>query len=67
MNMIKVNIGDRVELFNGTEGHVGEIDKSVNQFIFNNQYVIWFHLNDIKFLNDEDYDKIIKNIHKLEK
>ena len=56
MNMIKVNIGDRVELFNGTEGHVSQIDKSVYQFTFNNQYVIWFHLRDIKFLNDEEID-----------
>lgn len=56
METIKVNIGDRVELFNGTEGHISEIDKSVNQFTFNNQYVIWFHLCDIKFLNDEEID-----------
>lgn len=56
MKKITVKIGDKVKLYNGTEGVIGEIDKSVYQFLLMEQYVIWFHLRDVKFLNDEEID-----------
>lgn len=51
-----VKIGDKVKLYNGTEGVISEIDKSVYQFLLSGQYIIWFHLRDVKFLNDEEID-----------
>jgi hypothetical protein len=56
MKKITVKIGDKVKLFNGTEGIVSEIDKSVYQFLLAEQYIIWFHLRDVKYLNGEEID-----------
>lgn len=50
---IVVKLGDEVELYNGAKGFVCEIDKSVSQFTFTEQYITWFHLRDIKILNGE--------------
>jgi len=55
-NRIIVKTGDKVKLFNGTEGTISEIDKSVYQFLLDGQYIIWFHLRDVKVLNDEEID-----------
>ena len=56
MKKIKVNIGDKVKLFNGTEGIINDIDKVVYQFTLLNQYIIWFHIRDIKILNGYEID-----------
>lgn len=57
MKNIIVKIGDSVTLFNGTKGIINEIDKSVYQFTLSGDYIIWFHIRDIKELNG----KIINN------
>ena len=38
--MITVNVGDDVELFNGTKGVIDEIDKRVYQFTLKEPYII---------------------------
>jgi hypothetical protein len=56
MKKIIVKTGDKVKLYNGTEGVISEIDKSVYQFLLAEQYIIWFHLRDVKILNGEEID-----------
>jgi preprotein translocase subunit YajC len=56
MKKIVVKIGDEVKLFNGTEGIINEIDKSVYQLTLSGDYIIWFHIRDIKQLNGEIID-----------
>lgn len=56
MATIKVNVGDSVRLFNGTEGIIGKIDKCIFQFSLKDQYIIWFHLRDIDYLNNVRID-----------
>lgn len=56
INMITVNVGDDVELFNGTKGVIDEIDKRVYQFTLKEPYIIWFHLRDVKILNNKIID-----------
>ena len=56
MKKIIVKIGDKVKLYNGTEGIISEIDKSVYQFLLTEQYIIWFHLRDVKILNGKEID-----------
>ena len=56
MKKIIVKIGDKVKLYNGTEGVISEIDKSVYQFLLAKQYIIWFHLRDVEILNGEEID-----------
>lgn len=51
-----VKIGDSVKLFNGTEGIINDIDKSVYQFTLSDDYIIWFHIRDIKQLNGQTID-----------
>lgn len=46
-----VKIGDSVKLFNGIEGIINDIDNSVYQFTLSGDYIIWFHIRDIKQLN----------------
>lgn len=53
MKNIIIKIGDSVKLFNGTEGVINDIDKSVYQFALSGDYIIWFHIRDIKQLNGE--------------
>lgn len=56
MKKIIVKIGDKVKLYNGTEGIISEIDKGVYQFLLAKQCIIWFHLRDVKILNDIKID-----------
>ena len=56
MKNIIVKIGDSVKLFNGTEGIINDIDKSVYQFTLSDDYIIWFHIRDIKQLNGQTID-----------
>ena len=56
MKNIIVKIGDGVKLFNGTEGIINDIDKSVYQFTLSDYYIIWFHIRDIKQLNGQTID-----------
>jgi hypothetical protein len=56
MKKITVKIGDKVKLYNGTEGIISEIDKSVYQFLLAEQYIIWFHFRDVQILNGEEID-----------
>ncbi len=56
MTKIIVREGDEVTLFNGTEGIISEIDKSVYRFIIPELNSIWFHIRDIKVLNGEQID-----------
>jgi hypothetical protein len=56
MKNIIVKNGDNVKLFNGTEGIINDIDKSVYQFTLSGDYIIWFHIRDIKQLNGETID-----------
>lgn len=56
MKNIIVKIGDNVKLFNGTEGIISDIDRSVYQFTLSDDYIIWFHIRDIKQLNGETID-----------
>ena len=56
MKKIVVKIGDKVKLYNGTEGVISEIDKSIYQFLLAEQYIIWFHLRDVKILNGVEID-----------
>lgn len=56
MKNIIVKIGDGVKLFNGTEGIINDIDKSVYQFTLSDDYIIWFHIRDIKQLNGQTID-----------
>ena len=56
MKNIIVKIGDSVKLFNGTEGIINDIDKSVYQFTLSDGYIIWFHIRDITQLNGQIID-----------
>lgn len=56
MKNIIVKIGDSVKLFNGTEGIINDIDKSVYQFTLSDGYIIWFHIRDITQLNGQTID-----------
>ena len=56
MKNIIAKIGDSVKLFNGTEGIINDIDRSVYQFTLSGDYITWFHIRDIKQLNGETID-----------
>ncbi len=62
MNEIIVKVGDTIKLFNGTEGIIGEIDRTTYQFTLSDQYMIWFHLRDIKILNGQEIDSDLLEI-----
>jgi len=50
--MIKLNVGDNVELFNHSKGSVKTIDKITYQFELDHENIItWFHIRNIKYLN----------------
>lgn len=56
MEKIKLNIGDSVELFNGTKGKVINIDKRIHQFELDDPFIVWFHIRNIKSVNEEIID-----------
>ena len=51
MNPIQVNLKDQVELFNGHKGEIDNIDLTTYQFTLKGDFIIWFHIRDIKKLN----------------
>lgn len=54
MKNIVVKIGDTVNLFNGIEGIINEIDNSVYQFTLSGDQIMWFHFRDIKQIINND-------------
>lgn len=51
--MIKLNVGDVVELSNGSIGKIKTIDKTTLQFELDSENIItWFYVRDIHYINN---------------
>ena len=64
MKTIKLKIGDSVELFNGTKGHISDVNHgtALIEISNKNSYPQWFHMVNVKLLNGVDIEELVENI-----